>query len=133
MKPFIVTFLLNFIFSRRIALMILIRTHEDGNSSNELLDRLLCQIKISEEYFERAAQKIFEDGIDWRRIISLLYMSYRLTLKAAEEEGSIDSIILWLNRFFRQHLVEWISSNGGWVRNMFFVVVFMLLLSLCFN
>ena len=133
MKPFIVTFLLNFIFSRRIALMILIRTHEDGSSSNELLDRLLCQIKISEEYFERAAQNIFEDGIDWSRIISLLYMSYRLTLKAAEEEGSIDSIILWLNRFFRQHLVEWISSNGGWVRNMFFVVVFMLLLSLCLN
>ena len=122
MKPFIVTFLLNFVFSRRIALMILVRTHEDGSSSNERLDKLLSKIKISEENFESMAQKIFKDSIDWRKIISLLYMSYKVTLKAIEEGGSIDSIISWLNRYFRQHIVEWISSNGGWVRNIFLLL-----------
>lgn len=99
--------------------MILVRTHEDGSSSNERLDKLLSKIKISEENFESMAQKIFKDSTDWRKIISLLYMSYKVTLKAIEEGGSIDSIISWLNRYFCQHLVEWIGSNGGWVRNIF--------------
>lgn len=102
--------------------MILVRTHEDGSSSNERLDKLSSKIKISEENFESMAQKIFKDSIDWRKIISLLYMSYKVTLKAIEEGGSIDSIISWLNRYFRQHIVEWISSNGGWVRNIFLLL-----------
>ena len=119
MRPFIVTFLLNFVSSRRIALMILIRTDQDDSSSNELLAQLLCQIKITEKYFESVAQKIFKDGIDWRRIISFLYMSYKLILKAVDEKGSIDLIMSWLKRYFCQYLVGWISSNGGWVRNVF--------------
>lgn len=121
MRPFIVTFLLNFVSSRRIALMILIRTDQDDSSSNELLAQLLCQIKITEKYFESVAQKIFKDGIDWRRIISFLYMSYKLILKAVDEKGSIDLIMSWLKRYFCQYLVGWISSNGGWVRNVFFL------------
>ena len=83
---------------------------------NLLMDRLTITMDNVYETFASIAAEIFRDGvINWGRIVTLLYLGYKLGLKLLFEGGLLKTIIKWILRFISEKLVTWIAQFGGWV------------------
>ncbi|XP_065070559.1 apoptosis regulator BAX-like [Rhopilema esculentum] len=82
---------------------------------NLLMDRLTVTMDNVYETFASIASEIFRDGvINWGRIVTLLYLGYKLGLKLLFEGGLLKTIIKWILRFISEKLVTWIAQFGGW-------------------
>lgn len=102
----------------------LARIGDDINSrySDEFND-MIRQLRITEDtaysVFERIANKIFAEGINWGRIAALLCFAYRIVKKVMFEKASqigqfVKLIIHHVVRFIREKIVSWIVQRGGW-------------------
>lgn len=84
---------------------------------------MYSRIRITEgkyELFEEVAAEIFVDGIIWEKILLLIYLGYKLTLKVFDDESLIMLVIKWIAIYICKHVVGWITENGGWVRLFLF-------------
>nr|AYC76540.1 Bcl-2 antagonist/killer protein [Perna viridis] len=90
--------------------------------SDEFND-MIRQLRITEDtaysVFERIANKIFAEGINWGRIAALLCFAYRIVKKVMKEKISqigqfVKLIIHHVVRFIRERIVNWIVEKGGW-------------------
>ena len=98
----------------------------DDLNSNTELNALLSNITITRdtafETFASIASEVFRDGvINWGRIVSLIYLGYRLAVKVLFEGGLLKTIITWIVKFIGERLVDWIVNSGGWVGGAFVI------------
>lgn len=88
---------------------------------------MYSRIRITEgkyELFEEVAAEIFVDGIIWEKILLLIYLGYKLTLKVFDDESLIMLVIKWIARYLCKHVVGWITESGGWVRLFYFCLLY---------
>lgn len=102
----------------------LLKIAEELNQSTELRQLLsTVEANCAQEMFMTVARRIFQDGINWGRVVALLHLAYRLIHKALTQNRAeiIKNIISWVLQFIREHICSWIRQQGGWeavIRNM---------------
>jgi len=64
--------------------------------------------------------KTFSDGeINWGRIVTLMFVAYRLAVKVLFEGDLLKMIIKEVVEYIGKNLVHWIVNCGGWVSVVF--------------
>ncbi|XP_069489626.1 bcl-2 homologous antagonist/killer [Ambystoma mexicanum] len=85
----------------------------------EMLISLQPDMHNAYKYFTKIASSLFEDGINWGRVIALLGFGYRMALHVYHHHGIrgfLTSIAEYIARFVLQNkIAEWIMNQGGWV------------------
>ncbi|XP_044024906.1 apoptosis regulator BAX-like isoform X1 [Siniperca chuatsi] len=69
--------------------------------------------------FKEVADKVFQHGITWERIVVLIYVASRLAVRMVEAHlpQSVMEILMWTMDFFRNNLLGWIGDHGGWINS----------------
>ena len=78
----------------------------------DISDSLLCSS------YHQALNKIFEDNINWGRIVAMFCFTEALAYRVHSEglpPRTIESLINWQKDFIVEYLQEWITKQKGWV------------------
>ena len=68
------------------------------------------------EIFGSLVAETFRDGtINWGRIVTLIFVGYRLAVKVLFEGDLLKMIIKGVVEYIGKKLVNWIVNCGGWV------------------
>lgn len=70
------------------------------------------------EAFAGVARKLFRDGINWGRIVTLLCFGYRIAIDTFQRGigNFFQSILKFITRFIAQEkIAKWIAEQGGWI------------------
>lgn len=88
---------------------------------------MISKLNITQEFafdsFRKIAKRLFDNGINWGRIVSLFYFGYELAVSFIKQGASgfrsfIHKILKYIVGFlFKEKIVEWIVAQGGWVCN----------------
>ncbi|XP_060949387.1 apoptosis regulator BAX-like [Limanda limanda] len=67
--------------------------------------------------FNKSANKVFEHGITWEKIVGFFYVPGQLAVRMVEAHlsQSVMEILKWTVDFFKQYLLGWIRERGGWI------------------
>ncbi|KAJ8251066.1 hypothetical protein GJAV_G00216880 [Gymnothorax javanicus] len=74
-------------------------------------------LRPCKEVFIEVARTIFSDGkFNWGRVVALFYFASRLVIKAVTTKipDIISTIISWTIDYMWNHVITWISEQGGW-------------------
>ena len=71
--------------------------------------------------FAKITRKLFQDGINWGRIVALLSFGYEIAVSDVKEEDvdikrflqEIESLVVAFSR--EEDVVDWIKHKGGWI------------------
>ncbi|XP_019722087.1 bcl-2-like protein 1 [Hippocampus comes] len=68
--------------------------------------------------FENVVDEVFQDDVNWGRIVGLFAFGGALCVECMEKEmiPLVDRIIEWMTVYLDNHLQPWIESQGGWQR-----------------
>ncbi|RXN33197.1 apoptosis regulator BAX-like protein [Labeo rohita] len=69
--------------------------------------------------FQMILDNMFADNINWGRILAVICLAGRI---AKIHPNSIPSIVSWTQDYFRDNLLKWICSSGGWISSISFLV-----------
>ncbi|KAF1608530.1 UNVERIFIED_CONTAM: Apoptosis regulator BAX, partial [Eudyptes pachyrhynchus] len=61
------------------------------------------------------AEQLFQDGINWGRVVVFFYFTYRVVCQALWGDCPLRTILDWAISFLQQRLSAWIQRQGGWV------------------
>ncbi|XP_028648438.1 apoptosis regulator BAX [Erpetoichthys calabaricus] len=90
----------------------------DELSRNTELEYLIDHIEFSsaQEVFNIVAKRIFEDGINWGRVVALFHFAYKLICKAITSncKEMVRRVMYWALGFFRTRISWWVREQGGW-------------------
>ncbi|XP_066556682.1 apoptosis regulator BAX [Amia ocellicauda] len=90
----------------------------DELNRNAELEHLIDTVEFdsAQDLFFTVARKIFDDGINWGRIVALFHFGYKLIYKAitCNHSDIIRKIIGWVLQFLRENALRWIRAQGGW-------------------
>ncbi|XP_051504117.1 apoptosis regulator BAX-like [Myxocyprinus asiaticus] len=95
----------------------LLRIAEDLNRNAELQHLIsTVEANCAQDVFMTVARSIFEDGINWGRVMSLFHLAYKLIFKALIQNHLeiVKRIISWFSQFIRENISAWIRLQGGW-------------------
>ncbi|KAI7685361.1 hypothetical protein SSS_01747 [Sarcoptes scabiei] len=60
---------------------------------------------------------MFVKGIQWNHIVTyFVFSAYFAHYADQEDAASVSDVALWLCRFVSERLLDWIETNGGWVK-----------------
>ncbi|KAE8623324.1 hypothetical protein XENTR_v10005563 [Xenopus tropicalis] len=85
---------------------------------DDILKHLNPSLDNAYSYFKKIASSLFENGINWGRILSLLGFGYRMAVYVVRngQRGFFRIINQWMVRYVMESCIaQWISSRGGWV------------------
>ena len=89
----------------------------------EILQQLNVRTTLAEvnlkKLFMSVAKELFVEGINWPKIVSFFAFAGGLAVDCVLNGSSIHitRVKTWTVEFIENELVEWILSQGGWVRN----------------
>ena len=90
-----------------------LNNREIADKANQIVvsDTMVCAA------FHKTMYSIFEDDINWGRVVALFCFSAAIALKAHEDNKfkTIDSIEGWMTTFINDNLQDWILKHRGWV------------------
>ncbi|KAA0723740.1 Apoptosis regulator BAX [Triplophysa tibetana] len=95
----------------------LLKIADDLNKNAELQHLInTVQANCAQDVFMTVARSIFEDGINWGRVVALFHLAYRLIYKALTQNHfeTIRRIISWVLQFIKENISVWIRAQGGW-------------------
>ena len=78
--------------------------------------------------FAKVARKLFQDGINWGRIVALLSFGYEIAVSVVKKGAMgirkfLQKIVSFVVTFIIQEKIAgWIRRHGGWVSFLFFEV-----------
>ncbi|XP_064618173.1 bcl-2 homologous antagonist/killer-like isoform X2 [Liolophura sinensis] len=87
---------------------------------NNMISMLHLTPDTAYEAFAGVAKKLFADGINWGRIVTLLCFGYRIAMdvlqsKTREFAKFMKKIISYVVRFIvTERIAKWIAEQGGW-------------------
>lgn len=77
--------------------------------SKVILHAKLNQLNIGEVLLP-IAEEILKGGINWGRIVMVIYLVYKLTIKEIDVTSLIFGIIKWVVQYLYKKLGGWVSS-----------------------
>ncbi|XP_077057754.1 apoptosis regulator BAX [Siphateles boraxobius] len=90
----------------------------DGLNQNAELQHLIStvQANCAPDVFMTVARSIFDDGINWGRVVALFHLAYKLIYMALTQNHFeiVRTIISWVLRFMKENISAWIRQQGGW-------------------
>ncbi|XP_016339434.1 apoptosis regulator BAX-like [Sinocyclocheilus anshuiensis] len=95
----------------------LLKIADDLNKNAELQHLIsTVQANCAQDVFMTVARSIFEDGINWGRVVALFHLAYRLIYQALTQNhfDIIKRIISWVLQFIKENISAWIRQQGGW-------------------
>ncbi|XP_076445134.1 bcl-2 homologous antagonist/killer-like [Babylonia areolata] len=105
----------------------LARIGDDINEKyKDTFDTLIISMNIGSdadsayEAFAGVARKLFSEGTNWGRIITLLCFGYRMAIRLLRSQaGKLSGFLRRIGQFLLRFLVtekisKWIADNGGW-------------------
>ncbi|XP_051757656.1 apoptosis regulator BAX isoform X2 [Ctenopharyngodon idella] len=95
----------------------LLKIADDLNKNAELQHLIsTVQANCAQDVFMTVARSIFEDGINWGRVVALFHLAYRLIYQALTQNHFeiIKRIISWVLQFIKENISAWIRQQGGW-------------------
>ncbi|XP_067304380.1 apoptosis regulator BAX [Pseudorasbora parva] len=95
----------------------LVKIADDLNKNAELQHLIsTVQANCAQDVFMTVARSIFEDGINWGRVVALYHLAYRIIYQALTMNHLeiIRRIIKWVLQFIRENISAWIRQQGGW-------------------
>lgn len=95
----------------------LLKIADDLNKNAELQHLIsTVQANCAQDVFITVVRSIFEDGINWGRVVALFHLAYRLIYQALTQNhfDIIRRIISWVLQFIRENISAWIRQQGGW-------------------
>jgi len=97
----------------------LLRQIGDDLDSNQELNNMISSIKVTAdnvmEIFGSLITETFRDGtINWGRIVTLMFVGYKLAVKVLFEGDVLKMIIKGVVEYIGKKLVHWIVNCGGW-------------------
>ncbi|KAL8582511.1 hypothetical protein ACOMHN_065490 [Nucella lapillus] len=104
----------------------LARIGDDINEKyKDTFDLLITSMNITSDAdaydaFAGVARKIFAEGINWGRIVTLLCFGYRIAIQILSSQlGRFTGFLKRIGQFLLKFLVaekisKWIADNGGW-------------------
>ncbi|KAI7813875.1 hypothetical protein IRJ41_003450 [Triplophysa rosa] len=95
----------------------LLKIADDLNKNAELQNLInTVQANCAQDVFMTVARSIFEDGINWGRVVALFHLAYGLIYKALTQNRFeiIRRIISWVLQFIKENISAWIRAQGGW-------------------
>ncbi|XP_009462158.1 PREDICTED: sodium-dependent neutral amino acid transporter B(0)AT2-like [Nipponia nippon] len=60
------------------------------------------------------SEQLFQDGINWGRVIVFFYFTYRVVWQALWGDRPLRTILDWAISFLQRRLSAWIQRQGGW-------------------
>ena len=96
-------------------------THEFERRYEEVFHQTCNQLHVTpstaRQTFHLVVNDIFQDGINWGRIVALFAFGGTLATQCVEKEMPllVDQLIEWMTVYTDTHLMSWILQNGGWV------------------
>lgn len=79
---------------------------------NDTIMKRIQNLKPTKEVFLKVACEIFSDRkFSWGRVVALFYFACEFVKMIPD---TISSIIGWTLEFMRDHVIAWISGQGGW-------------------
>ncbi|XP_063056589.1 apoptosis regulator BAX-like [Engraulis encrasicolus] len=87
---------------------------------NDTIDGLARTIMANPQSFSQnifqVAQQVFADGINWGRIVVLIYTVAKLIVKMvlARLPEQVTAILSWTLDYFKTNLLQWVIKMGGW-------------------
>ncbi|XP_078276720.1 bcl-2 homologous antagonist/killer-like [Rhinoraja longicauda] len=85
---------------------------------NNLLSGLPINTENAYDYFCKIADRLFESGINWGRVIALLGFGYRMAIYVFQNgvKGFLSQIAKFIAEFLlKNRIAQWIAMQGGWV------------------
>ena len=92
-----------------------------GDTFQEMISQLGLTPSTAYESFASIARRLFNNGINWGRIVALLCFGYEIAMtvirRGVEGVGTfVRKIVQYVVRFIlRERIARWIADNGGWV------------------
>ncbi|KAM4699741.1 bcl-2 homologous antagonist/killer [Discoglossus pictus] len=84
---------------------------------DNILKDLNPNLENAYEYFKKIASSLFETGVNWGRILTLLGFGYRMAVYVFRHGhcGFYRTIARWLARYVMESsIASWIARQGGW-------------------
>ncbi|XP_069797629.1 bcl-2 homologous antagonist/killer-like isoform X2 [Narcine bancroftii] len=85
---------------------------------HNLLATLPLNAQNAYDYFRKIADRLFESGINWGRVIALLGFGYRMAIHVFQNgiKGFLTQIAKFIAEFLlKNRIAQWIAMQGGWV------------------
>ncbi|KAM6288835.1 apoptosis regulator BAX-like [Aegotheles albertisi] len=60
------------------------------------------------------SERLFQDGVNWGRVILFFYVTYRVVSKALWGAEPLRAIVDWAVSFVQRRLCAWVLAQGGW-------------------
>ncbi|XP_056120056.1 apoptosis regulator BAX [Rhinichthys klamathensis goyatoka] len=95
----------------------LLKIADDLNRNAELQHLIsTVQANCAQDVFMTVARSIFDDGINWGRVVALFHLAYKLIYMALTQNHFeiIRRIISWFLQFMKENISAWIRQQGGW-------------------
>ena len=91
------------------------------NDLAEMAKSLGLTFDILRDSFANIARNLFQDCVNWGRIVALLSFGYEIALSVIKKEGAdvkrflqeIDGFVVAFSR--EEDVVDWIAHKGGWI------------------
>lgn len=72
--------------------------------------------------FNSLSRHFFHEGIDWNLILTYFVFGAELAYHAnLQRLATVHDVAQWLAEYTTQHLLPWITDNGGWVSLFLFL------------
>ena len=89
---------------------------ERAEQFDEIIDSLTVTNDNLEETYRQLTTHVFEEGVNWGRIITFLVFSARLCLHCARYglQDRVTDVVEWTECEMRERVHNWVVQRGGW-------------------
>ena len=83
-------------------------------------DEIIASLAVSDENLEDTYRQlmthVFQDGVNWGKIITFLVFSGRLSLHCARRgmQNRVPDVVGWTEDEMRERIHTWVIERGGW-------------------
>ena len=86
----------------------------------EQFDEIIASLTVTndnlEETYRQLMTHVFQDGVNWGKIITFLVFSARLSLHCARYglQDRVSDVVEWTQDEMRERIHSWVMERGGW-------------------
>ena len=89
---------------------------ERGQQFDEIISSLTITEDSLEDTYRQLMTHVFQEGVNWGRIITFLVFSSRVSLHCARSgmQNRVRDIVEWTEDEMRERIHSWVIERGGW-------------------
>ena len=89
---------------------------ERGQQFDEIISSLTITDDSLEDTYRQLMTHVFQEGVNWGRIITFLVFSSRVSLHCARSgmQNRVRDVVEWTEDEMRERIHSWVMERGGW-------------------